>query len=656
MPIASHRTLLACLGLLTLGAVQPAAALVIVTDSLGSSSDKNLPFGSVPANVPRTATVTVTNSTLSAVAIGITDGLKTPFNVADPGACPGTLQPSAACTLTITYLPVASGTLSDSLTLSLGGTPAVVTVSGTAVACSVCVTDSLAPVNDRSLPFANTVAVGGTGTATVTITNNNQSSQSNLVVRLTAGLAAPFSLPTPTTCDGVTLSSNTGCTLAVRFAPTSTGLVSDSFILEVGSAGTVGASTVEISVSGTPGVDNADFQLSKTAVPATVQPGASGSDLTTFTVTLRNNGPDAAAAVVTDLLPAGLNFVSSAPGQGTYTALTGLWDAGTLATGAQTTLQVLAQAAPAATGCIVNTATVAAAGGAIDLTPGNNSVALAVGGPGCADLQIGQQTTSATDLGQAPSTFPGCLEIRSVIQVRNIGPSAATGAQLTVNSFAPASNSPPSRCSGAPVTQLVPAAGQTFALADIPAGQTVNVTIADFVVADEVSTKVSYQVSLAGAEPDPESSNNTGTGSNEFGEDNCDGVGINSCTDCFIATAAYGSFLDPEVQVLRQFRDRFLLTTGGGRDFVAWYYRVSPLLADDIRGRPALRALTRAALTPLVYAVKFPVAALLMVLGVPLAVTLWRRRRSKRKTNLTLPAEAGLSGLRFFRPRATSSD
>ncbi|MEK7285672.1 MAG: CFI-box-CTERM domain-containing protein, partial [Nitrospirota bacterium] len=42
---------------------------------------------------------------------------------------------------------------------------------------------------------------------------------------------------------------------------------------------------------------------------------------------------------------------------------------------------------------------------------------------------------------------------------------------------------------------------------------------------------------------------------------------------CFIATAAYGSYLDPHVQVLRNFRDRHLLTNRPGQIFVHFYYQ-----------------------------------------------------------------------------------
>jgi len=62
---------------------------------------------------------------------------------------------------------------------------------------------------------------------------------------------------------------------------------------------------------------------------------------------------------------------------------------------------------------------------------------------------------------------------------------------------------------------------------------------------------------------------------------------------CFIATAAYGDVNAPEVERLRAFRDRHLLTNPVGAAFVRAYYRLSPPVARLIARRPKLRVAVR---------------------------------------------------------------
>ena len=91
---------------------------------------------------------------------------------------------------------------------------------------------------------------------------------------------------------------------------------------------------------------------------------------------------------------------------------------------------------------------------------------------------------------------------------------------------------------------------------------------------------------------------------------------------CFIATAAFGSYLHPKVQILRAFRDNHLLTNAPGRTFVALYYRLSPPLADFISRHETLRLLVRLVMTPIIFAVSNFGIACLMV-GIMLAGA-WR--------------------------------
>lgn len=72
---------------------------------------------------------------------------------------------------------------------------------------------------------------------------------------------------------------------------------------------------------------------------------------------------------------------------------------------------------------------------------------------------------------------------------------------------------------------------------------------------------------------------------------------------CLIATAAQGSELAPQVQMLREIRDNVLFRTQSGTTFMGgfneFYYTFSPTIADWERQNPLFKDIVKATITPI---------------------------------------------------------
>lgn len=116
-----------------------------------------------------------------------------------------------------------------------------------------------------------------------------------------------------------------------------------------------------------------------------------------------------------------------------------------------------------------------------------------------------------------------------------------------------------------------------------------------------------------------------------------------TATQCFIATAAYGIPMAEEIQILREFRDEYLLTNPLGQVFVDFYYKVSPPVAEFITGHPSLKPIVRAGLVPVVamstVVVNTTMAEKIVMIGllvlVSVTVVMWTKKRPSRGSEYT---------------------
>ena len=100
-------------------------------------------------------------------------------------------------------------------------------------------------------------------------------------------------------------------------------------------------------------------------------------------------------------------------------------------------------------------------------------------------------------------------------------------------------------------------------------------------------------------------------------------VGLLDDKHCFIATAAWGSDMAPEVQSFRDFRNKYLLPFAWGQKFVKTYYKYSPKYANMIAGNETAKTVVRSLLWPLLLFARMSVAFGFWISLAIMAAALW---------------------------------
>lgn len=73
---------------------------------------------------------------------------------------------------------------------------------------------------------------------------------------------------------------------------------------------------------------------------------------------------------------------------------------------------------------------------------------------------------------------------------------------------------------------------------------------------------------------------------------------------CYIATAVYGGYDEPEVLILRKYRDRILKKTFLGNAFIKVYYFFSPPVAEKLKNCTKINSMVRNLLNKFVESIK----------------------------------------------------
>ena len=265
---------------------------------------------------------------------------------------------------------------------------------------------------------------------TIVVTNNGPVNATGVVIE--------DILPTGVTFDGASASQGTydsGSGLwtvgAVDVGEIAT--LTLSVTVDVGTAGSIITNTASLFASDVADSDptnnedsavitvlGVDIGVGKHVVPAVNYE----QEQLIFTITATNFGPNVATGVeVTDVLPAGVTYVSHTASQGTYNSGTGIWEIGSLAVLQAESLAITAEVDVGTAGQSITNVAAVTAVDQIDYNPDNDEASVVIF-PELAPLDI---TKEVSPTGSVPSG----ATLTYTIVVTNSSAQTQTGVSLT---------------------------------------------------------------------------------------------------------------------------------------------------------------------------------------------------------------------------------
>jgi hypothetical protein len=230
-----------------------------------SLSSTSLTFASQTVGATSSAqAVTLSNTGNAALSItGISITGANPSDFKETNGCGSSIAAGASCTITVTFTPVASGSLSATLTVTANavGDPSV-GLTGTGTSAAGGTGGSSTPsvtLSSTSLAFGSQPVDTTSSAQTVTLTNVGSAALSITSFAITGTNASNF-VEVGNTC-GSSVAAGGACTVAVTYTPSAAGSSSAALTIEDNASG----SPQSVSLSGT-GIH--DVILSWTASPS----------------------------------------------------------------------------------------------------------------------------------------------------------------------------------------------------------------------------------------------------------------------------------------------------------------------------------------------------------------------------------------------------